>query len=682
MNTFFKLTAVAGLLLIAGQALAVDDITRADQIPVLKEEPQHATVSERVTSRFTRSHYRQFDLDNAFSAKIFDRYLNLLDYSHNVLLASDVEQFSKKKNEIGDELRTGKLEVFYDLYNLAQKRRFERYQYALKVLERPMDFTGNDTFEVDRSKAPWPKSEEALNQLWDSKVKFDELSLKLTGKSDKEIRETLTKRYKFAIRRLAQTNSEDVFSLAMTAFAHEIDPHTNYLSPRNTEQFNTEMSLSLEGIGAVLQMDEDYTVINSMVAGGPAAKSKAISVGDRIVGVGQVGQQMQDVIGWRLDDVVALIKGPKGSKVRLEILPAGKGTKTRIITLTRERIRLEDRAVKMTVKTVGKEKIGVLDIPGFYVGLTDDVKVQLQKLEKQNVSGVIIDLRSNGGGALTEAVSLSGLFIPGGPVVQVRDNNGKVREDSDNDGVVYYKGPLVVMVDRFSASASEIFAAAMQDYGRALIVGEPTFGKGTVQQYRSLNRIYDQMLRPEWPALGSVQYTIQKFYRINGGSTQRKGVTPDIMMPTGNEETETGEKFEDNALPWDSINAATFVKSGDLTPFGPELLKDHNERIAKDPEFQYIIKDIARFNALKEKRNQVSLNLAQREKENQEEDATRLARINDRYKRAGKAPLSKLEDLPKDYQEPDPYLDETVHIALDLAHLEKAKAPEKPAASQ
>lgn len=682
MNTFFKLTAVAGLLLMAGLALAVDDITRADQIPVLKEEPQHATVSERVTSRFTRSHYRQFDLDNAFSAKIFDRYLNLLDYSHNVLLASDVEQFSKKKNEIGDELRTGKLEVFYDLYNLAQKRRFERYQYALKVLERPMDFTGNDTFEVDRSKAPWPKSEEALNQLWDSKVKFDELSLKLTGKSDKEIRETLTKRYKFAIRRLAQTNSEDVFSLAMTAFAHEIDPHTNYLSPRNTEQFNTEMSLSLEGIGAVLQMDEDYTVINSMVAGGPAAKSKAISVGDRIVGVGQVGQQMQDVIGWRLDDVVALIKGPKGSKVRLEILPAGKGTKTRTITLTRERIRLEDRAVKMTVKTVGKEKIGVLDIPGFYVGLTDDVKVQLQKLEKQNVSGVIIDLRSNGGGALTEAVSLSGLFIPGGPVVQVRDNNGKVREDSDNDGVVYYKGPLVVMVDRFSASASEIFAAAMQDYGRALIVGEPTFGKGTVQQYRSLNRIYDQMLRPEWPALGSVQYTIQKFYRINGGSTQRKGVTPDIMMPTGNEETETGEKFEDNALPWDSINAATFVKSGDLTPFGPELLKDHNERIAKDPEFQYIIKDIARFNALKEKRNQVSLNLAQREKENQEEDATRLARINDRYKRAGKAPLSKLEDLPKDYQEPDPYLDETVHIALDLAHLEKAKAPEKPAASQ
>lgn len=682
MNTLFKRTALAGLLFVTGHALAVEDITRADQIPVLKEETQHATVSERVTSRFTRSHYRQFDLDNAFSAKIFTRYLNLLDYSHNVLLASDVEQFSQKKNEIGDELRSGKLDVFYDLYNKAQQRRFERYQYALKVLERPMDFTGNDSFNLDRSKAPWPKDEAELNALWDSKVKYDELSLKLTGKDEKEIRETLSRRYKFAIRRLAQTNSEDVFSLAMTAFAREIDPHTNYLSPRNTEQFNTEMSLSLEGIGAVLQGDDDYTVINSMVAGGPAAKSKAISVGDRIVGVGQTGQNMVDVIGWRLDDVVALIKGPKGSKVRLEILPAGKGTKTRIVTLTRERIRLEDRAVKMSVKTIGKEKVGVLDIPGFYVGLTDDVKVQLQKLEKQNVKSVIIDLRANGGGALTEAVSLSGLFIPSGPVVQVRDNNGKVREDSDTDGVVYYKGPLVVLVDRFSASASEIFAAAMQDYGRALIVGEPTFGKGTVQQYRSLNRIYDQMLRPEWPALGSVQYTIQKFYRVNGGSTQRKGVTPDIIMPTGTQVTETGEKFEDNALPWDSINAATFVRAGDLKPFGPELLKKHDERIAKDPEFQYINKDIARFEALKAKRDMISLNLAQREKENAEDDAIRLSRLNDRFKREGKPPLKKLDDLPKDYQEPDPYLDETVHIALDLAHLEKDQPAESTASAK
>jgi len=388
---------------------------------------------------------------------------------------------------------------------------------------------------------------------------------------------------------------------------------------------------------------------------------------------------MEDVIGWRLDDVVAKIKGPKGSKVRLEVLPAGKGTKTRTVTLTREKIRLEDRAVKLTIKNVGKQKVGVLDIPGFYVGLTDDVKVQLQKLQKQNVDSVVIDLRTNGGGALTEAVSLSGLFIPSGPVVQVRDNNGRVREDSDNDGVVYYKGPLVVLVDRFSASASEIFAAAMQDYGRAVIVGEPTFGKGTVQQYRSLNRIYDQMLRPEWPALGSVSYTIQKFYRINGGSTQRKGVTPDLLMPTGVEAAETGEKFEDNALPWDSIKAATYTKTGDVKPLVAQLTKQHADRIAQDREFQYIMKDIARYNALKDKRNIVSLNLAQREKENHEDDASRLERINARYQAEGKKPLKNLDELPKDYKEPDPYLDETVKIANDLAQLEKSQ-PDAPAA--
>ncbi|MEW6485052.1 carboxy terminal-processing peptidase [Tatumella ptyseos] len=676
MNTF-KLSMIAGLLF-AGQTFASDTITREDQIPVLHEEPQHVTVSERVTTRFTQSHYRQINLNSAFSEKIFDRYLNMLDYNHNVLLASDIAKFSDKAGTVGDELKTGKLDIFYDLFNLSQKRRFERYQYALEVLKRPMDFTGHDTINLDRSKAPWPVSEAELNSLWDARVKFDELNLKLAGKSDAEIRDTLTRRYTLAIRRLAQTNSEDVFQMAMNSFAHQIDPHTNYLSPRNTEQFNTEMSLSLEGIGAVLQSDDDGSVmINSMVAGGPAARSKLLSVGDRIVAVGEPGKPLEDIIGWRLDDVVEKIKGPKGSRVRLEILPAGKGTKTRTITLTREKIRLEDRAVQMSVHNVGTHKVGVLDIPGFYVGLTDDVKVQLQKLEKQHVDSIVIDLRTNGGGALTEAVSLSGLFIPSGPVVQVRDNTGKIRQDSDTDGIVYYKGPLVVLVDRFSASASEIFAAAMQDYGRALIVGEPTFGKGTVQQYRSLSRIYDQMLRPEWPALGSVQYTIQKFYRINGGSTQLKGVTPDLLMPTGVETVKTGEKYEDNALPWDSIPPAKYQKYGDLKPYLPTLLAEHNARIAKDREFQYILQDIKRFDAMKDKIDIVSLNYAEREKENKEDDAMRLDRINARLQAEGKKPLASLDQLPKDYKEPDPYMDETVDIANDLAQLEDASSSTK-----
>ncbi|OCQ53320.1 Tail-specific protease precursor [Photorhabdus australis subsp. thailandensis] len=672
MNKFVRLAFVLGVS-IFGTCYANTNSpaavpVRIKQLPILEQEPQHSTVSERVTSRFIRSHYRQFNLDGDFSAKIFDRYLNILDYSHNILLASDVTQYADKKKLLGQELESGNLEIPYDLFNLLQKRRFERYQYALSRLEQPMNFDGNDTIDIDRSKAPWPQSVEELNRLWDAKVKYDWLNLKLTGKDDKEIKEVLIKRYQFALKRLTQSQSEDVFQLIMTAFAREIDPHTNYLSPRNTEQFNSEMSLSLEGIGAVLQIDDDYTVINSMVAGGPAAKSKALKVGDKIIGVGQSGKSMVDIIGWRLDDVVALIKGPKGSKVRLEVISDTKGAKPRTITLTREQIRLEDRAVKMSVKTIGKEKVGVLDIPGFYVGLTDNVKTQLQKLTKQHVSAIVIDLRSNGGGALTEAVSLSGLFLPSGPIVQVRDNNGKIRQDSDTDEVVYYKGPLVVLVDRFSASASEIFAAAMQDYGRALVVGEPTFGKGTVQQYRSLSRIYDQMMRPDWPSLGSVQYTIQKFYRVNGGSTQRKGVTPDIVMPTGVDPAETGESFEDNALPWDSIPPARYTGSKVIAALVPQLNVAHNARIAGDPEFKYINEDIARYKAMKERKNIVSLNYAQREKENKEDDALKLNRINDRFKREGKKPLASLDDLPKDYQGPDPYLDESVKIALDLAH--------------
>ncbi|OKP05744.1 carboxy terminal-processing peptidase [Xenorhabdus eapokensis] len=638
------------------------------QLPDLKPEPQHPTVSKRIVSRFLRSHYRQFYLDADFSGKIFDRYLNQLDYGHNVFLASDVAQFAVQKGKLGKELENGDLKLPYDLFNLMQKRRFERYQYVLTRLEQPVDLNDHDTIETDRIKASWPKNVEELNRLWDAKIKFDWISLKLSGKDDKEIKETLTKRYRTLLKRLTQTKSEDVFQSIMMAFAREIDPHTSYLSPRDTEQFNSEMSLSLEGIGAVLQYDDEYVSIRSLLAGGPAAKSNLLKVDDKIIGVGQVGKPIVDVVGWRLEDVVALIKGPKGSKVRLEIIPSTKGAKNHIVTLTRENIRLEDNAVKMSVKTVGKEKVGVLDIPSFYVGLTNDVKVQLQKLTKQGVASVVIDLRGNGGGALTEAVSLSGLFIPTGPIVQVRDNTGRVKVEADTDEAIYYKGPLVVLIDNRSASASEIFAAAMQDYGRGLIVGEPSFGKGTVQQYRPLNRIYDQMLGPEWPEIGSVQYTIQKFYRINGGSTQLKGVTPDIIMPTGEGPSEIGESQEDNALPWDSIQPAHYTSSKVISELAPLLIKQHNQRIVNDPEFKYIKQDIAYYKVIKERKGVYSLNYAQREKENKEYETIKLNSLNERFKREGKKTLKSLDDLSKDYKGPDPYLEESVKIALDLAH--------------
>ncbi len=671
MNKFLPLALLIGVSL-TGNTIAKTGTTalpdvKLSQLPDTQQAPEHSTVSERVTSRFLHSHYRQFQLDAEFSAKILERYLNLLDYSHNVFLASDVATFSKNKSQVGSYLQKGELQPLYELFNLSQKRRFERFEYALARLKQPMNFDGDDVIATDRSKAPWPQTEAELNNLWDAKVKYDWLTLKLSGKDDKEIKETLTKRYTYALKRLTQTKSEDVFQLIMTAFAREIDPHTSYLSPRNTEQFNSEMSLSLEGIGAVLRMDDDYTVINSLVAGGPALKSKELAVGDKILAVGQTGKPMVDVVGWRLDDVVSQIKGAKGSKVRLEVLGDTKGAKPRIVTLTREQIRLEDRAVKMTIKQVGNQKVAVLNIPGFYVGLTNDTKTQLQKLAKEKVDAVIIDLRGNGGGALTEAVDLSGLFITSGPVVQVRDNNGRVREDADTDDVIYYKGPLVVMVDRLSASASEIFAAAMQDYGRALIVGEPTFGKGTVQQHRPISRIYDQMLRPEWPDLGSVQYTIQKFYRINGGSTQRKGVTPDIIMPTGFDNDDIGESFEDNALPWDSITPAEYKSADVVSKAVPELALKYQERTKTDPEFGYIYEDLQRYKANKATQDVISLNFAKRDKEDKELEATRLKRINERYAREGKKPILNLEALPKDYEGPDAYLEETVKIAADLA---------------
>ena len=682
MNKLLNVAFAIGLTLtgtsvVMAEKPATPAMATIDQLPELKQEPQHSTVSERVTSRFERSHYRQFSLDASFSEKIFNRYLNLLDYSHNVLLASDIAQFDKEKTKVGEYLKKGELQPLYDLFNLAQKRRFERFQYALDRINKPMDLTGQDKFELDRTKAPWPQTQAELDKLWDEKVKYDWLTLKLSEKTDSEIKETLTKRYKAALRRQTQSQSEDVFQIIMSAFAREIDPHTSYLSPRNTEAFDSEMSLSLEGIGAVLQMDDDYPMINSMVTGGPAAKSKELKVGDKINAVGQQNKPMEDVVGWRLDDIVALIKGPKGSQVKLEVISDEKGAKPRTITIVREQIRLEDRAVKLTEKVINGDKVAILDIPSFYVGLTNDVKTQLQKVAKDNVSSLVIDLRGNGGGALTEAISLSGLFIPSGPVVQVRDNNGRVRQDFDRDDVVYYKGPLVVIVNRFSASASEIFAAAMQDYGRALIVGEQTFGKGTVQQYRPLTRVYDQMLSPDWPGLGSVQYTIQKFYRINGGSTQLKGVTPDLLLPSF-DSAEMGESFEDNALPWDSISPASYQLSeysDKLKTALAPLTEQHTKRIASDREFSYIFDDIQRYNDAKAKGEDkfVILNFAEREKENKELETIKLNRINERFKLEGKPLLKSLDDLPKDYEGPDPYLDETAKIAVDLSKVLKPK---------
>jgi carboxyl-terminal processing protease len=657
-----KLSLIAASLWLAAySAHALEANIGLEDLPTLAPEAQHATASKRVTSRFTRSHYKHFTLNDQFSDAIFDRYVSMLDYNRNIFTQSDIDEMEKSAAGIDDQLKSGENQIAFDAYNLSIKRRYERFQYALSLLDTEMKFDTDETIELDRSEANWPKDTAELDELWRKRVKYDALNLKMTGKDWDEIKEVLGKRYNNALKRLSQTHNEDAFQLYMNAFAREVDPHTSYLSPRSADQFQTEMNLSLEGIGAVLQMTDDYTVIRSLVAGGPASKSKQLAEGDRIIGVGQDGEDVVDVIGWRLDDVVQLIKGPKGTKVNLQILPDGKDTKAEVITIVRDKIRLEDRAVKSEVIEKDGKKIGVLEVPSFYVGLAKDTDKLITELKEKGVDGIIVDLRNNGGGALTEATALSGLFITSGPVVQVRDSYGRVNVNSDTDGKISYEGPLTVLVNRYSASASEIFAAALQDYGRAIVLGENSFGKGTVQQHRSLNHIYDLFDKE----LGYVQYTIQKFYRIDGGSTQNKGVAPDIAFPTAIDPSETGESVEDNALPWDSIDKAKYDVLQRNEALIGKLQAKHQVRIAKDLEFGFIAEDIEKYKAEKDD-NTLSLNEKTRQAEADQADEKRLARINQRQKANGETEFKTLDDVPKDYEAPDAYLDESVAIMVDM----------------
>lgn len=672
-----KLTLATSIatVFVGFSAWAVPPTIQISELPTLKQEAQHKVASKRVTDLYTRSHYHRFNLDDAFSAQIFDRYLQQLDYRRNVLTQADVDSFKPYATQFDDMLSSGELESAYKMFDIVQKRRYEGFVYALSLLDKEMDFSApGDAYEYDRDEAAWPKDQTEINELWRQRVKYDALNLKLTGKKWPEIVDILQKRYNNAIKRLIQTNSEDVFQGVMNAFSRSIEPHTSYLSPRNAERFQMEMNLSLEGIGAQLQLEDDYTVIKSLITGGPAAGSEKLSPEDKIVGVGQEGGEIVDVIGWRLDDVVDLIKGPKGSKVVLQILPkkGGSNAKPFDVTLVRDKIRLEDRAATSKViepkdGEYANRKVGVIQIPGFYMNLSQDVEKELVKLNDAKVEGIVIDLRGNGGGALTEAVLLTGLFIDMGPVVQIRDADGRVSAHRDNDGKTSYAGPLTVMVDRYSASASEIFAAALQDYDRALIVGESSFGKGTVQQHKSLGRIYDMYEKP----IGHVQYTIQKFYRINGGSTQIKGVTPNIAYPSALEPSEYGEAEEKNALPWDKVPMAQYGTLNDVTPeLVTSLESKHLNRIKNSVEFAYINQDIADFKK-HHKEKTVSLVESERIASREADEKKVLDRTNERRVANGLAPVKSMEDIKDDAELPDAFLDETAYITLDMADVQK-----------
>ena len=633
-------------------------------IPQLQQESQHAKVAKRVSDLFSRSHYKYMPLDDQLSQKIFTRYIEQLDFNKQIFMQSDIDKLKKYQYLFDDDLKFGKLDPVYEIYQLNLNRRYERFTYALSLLEKEIKFDNEGEFQFDRSKADWAKDIKALDSIWQDRVKSDALSLKLSGKKWVEIKELLTKRYRYARKHLTQAESEDVFQAFMNAYAHTIEPHTSYLSPRNAERFKMEMNLSLEGIGAVLQLEDDYTVVRSLLPGGPAEKSKQIAKDDKIIGVGQDGEKVVDVIGWRLDDIVELIKGPKGTKVQLQILSGKAGDKNSIIEIVREKIHLEDKEAKSTVEMIDGEKIGVITIPSFYIKLSEHVERELAILAKENVKGIVIDLRNNGGGALSEATLLTGLFIKKGPVVQVRDSRQQITVQADENEAISYDGPLTVLINRNSASASEIFAAALQDYGRAIILGEQSFGKGTVQQHRRIARYYDI----NQDAVGSVQYTIAKFYRINGGSTQHKGVIPDIKFPTAIDPEDNGESLEKNALPWDNIKSADYRKVDDLEKQIKTLTTTHNSRIKKEIEFSYLEADIKEYRAEKD-RTTISLVEKVRVKEREEKEASGLVRTNERLKRADLKEIKSLDDIPDDFEPVDAFLIEAGHITLDYANL-------------
>ncbi|WJG07659.1 carboxy terminal-processing peptidase [Aliiglaciecola sp. LCG003] len=668
MNKFVRVSVYSALFCLSAGSIAVNSNKVAEDWTKLEQESQHSASAKRISSHFLRGHYKPVELNDELSAKMFDRYIRSLDYNRNVLLKSDIDALEKYRLNFDEAIGRGNLTDAYTIYELSLHKRVDRYNYAISLLDQPFDFEKKgDSLEFDREDAPWATTEAELDELWRQRVKYDALGLKLAGKEADKIKELLTKRYERAIKRLTQTKSEDVFQTVMNSFARSVEAHTSYLSPRNAERFQMEMNLSFEGIGAVLQSEDDFTVIRSVVPGGPAELSKKIKPEDKIIGVAQDDEEFVDIVGWRLDEVVELIKGPKGSIVKLQVVKGSSESAVPVVvSLTREKIKLEDRAAKSEVYTPktgphAGEKLGVITIPSFYNNLHSDVKNEITKLKKDEVTGLIVDLRGNGGGSLTEATLLSGLFFDSGPVVQIRDQAGRTRIEEDTDGVTFYEGPMTVLVDRYSASASEIFAAAMQDYGRAVVIGEQTFGKGTVQQHRPLGRIYDLYSNP----LGSVQYTIAKFYRINGGSTQHMGVVPDIKFPSAVNPEDWGESQEENALPWDSIPRVKYSTVGDTSVALDGMKQKYQRRIQQNPEFAYIFEDIKRYQTEKDKKT-ISLVESVRIKENAEQDSKRLLRANQRLERAGMAKVEKLDDLPEDFEAVDPFLDEAANITYDL----------------
>lgn len=674
MNKIIKVAvacALVGYALVSEAKLTVPSL---EQMPVLSPEERHETSCSRIYNYFTRAHYKIVDVNDDFAKNVIGRLMNYLDMNHSLYTQSEVDSIYAHTKSILNGINKCELDYPYSLYNENIKKRYQKYKFMIDNVSENLDLNTNETIALDRTKAPFAKTEDDLKSLWEAELKNEFETQLLNGKTKAQAVERIKNRYIVAMRRISQYSSEDVFSAFENSFAAAIDPHTNYFGPVESENFNDDMNLSLEGIGAVLSQEDEYTVIVQIMPGSPAEKSKKLKPKDKIVAVKQEHGKFEDIIGWRLTEVVKKIKGKKGTKVVLEIdRGEGAAAKTFNVELTRDKIRLQDKEAKSKVYTsYDGRKIGVITISSFYTDLSLNVKRELSKLESENVDGIIVDLRNNGGGLLPEAVYTTGLFIKDGPVVLVRDVNGNESAYDDTDASMLYKGPLVVLINRLSASSSEIMAAALQDYGRALIVGDTSYGKGTVQQSRPLTRLYDLI----GADLGSIHYTIAKFYRINGGSTQLKGVTPDIAMPTLIDVTEFGEKTEPNALNWDKIAPSKYQKYSDPSFFVKDLMVLHEKRISTDPVFKVIQSERDRYYKLKNSKT-LTLNFEERKKMFDEDEKITLKNTNIRLKAMHKKEVKSVKDLSDDFEYDDPILQETVNITSDYSDmLNKAGAHE------
>jgi carboxyl-terminal processing protease len=648
----------------------------------LHPDEQQSVVLKEVAELISKYNYKKVELNDSISQVIFNRYIKSLDENHNYFLAADIKSFEPYKNVLDEDIREGNLDDVFFIFNTYKKRYNEHIQYSLAQLDKTFDFNKNEDFTYDRDSLPYIASQAEMDSQWSQRVKYDLLNLKLANADMAKNKETLKKRYNNLLTQSNKLANTDVLQLFMDALTNAIDPHTNYFNPANAAEFNIDMSRSLEGIGASLLSENEYVTIKSVVPGGPADKSHMINIDDRIIGVaqGKTGE-FQDIVGWRVDNAITLIRGSKGTVVKLKILPKGKNAsdKPKIVEMVREKIILQDQSAKKEIRTYNENgktvKIGIIYVPAFYLDFnaykagdpnykstTRDVKLILDTLKRENVDGVVMDLRQNGGGSLVEAVDLTGLFIKTGPVVQVRDTKNRVEVDEDEDPGIAWTGPMAVLVDRFSASASEIFSGAIQDYGRGMIIGTQTYGKGTVQSVIDLDQVISPSIKEmlsnittkggakkpvgSMSKFGQLNLTMAKFYRISGGSTQHKGVTPDISFPAVIPLDKYGEDTEPSALPYDMIKQSTYTKVGDFTTVLPQLNKMHQDRMTASPSYKYLLEDIADFKK-RDNEKSVTLNEEQLKKQRDADEATSFERNNQRRVALGLPALKKGESRPK-----------------------------------